>query len=123
MAEEAKSLDGASRAAILLLTLGEQSAAQVLQHMGPKEVQRLGSAMATTKNITQSQVNEVLSEFLELAGRHTALGVDSEGYVRSVLVRALGEDRANGLMERILLGGGSHGFDTLKWMEPRQLLR
>lgn len=119
MAEEAKSLDGASRAAILLLTLGEQSAAQVLQHMGPKEVQRLGSAMATTKNITQSQVNEVLSEFLELAGRHTALGVDSEGYVRSVLVRALGEDRANGLMERILLGGGSHGFDTLKWMEPR----
>lgn len=112
-------MDGASRAAILLLSLGEQGAAQVLQHMGPKEVQRLGSAMATTKSISQSQVNEVLKEFLELAGQHTALGVDSEAYVRTVLVQALGEDRANGLMERILLGGSSHGLDTLKWMEPR----
>lgn len=112
-------MDGASRAAILLLTLGEQGAAQVLQHMGPKEVQRLGSAMATTKNISQRQVNEVLREFLELAGQHTALGIDSETYVRSVLVTALGEDRANGLMERILVGGSSHGLDTLKWMEPR----
>nr|MBS0021162.1 flagellar motor switch protein FliG [Gammaproteobacteria bacterium] len=119
MADQAKSLDGASRAAILLLTLGEQSAAQVLQHMGPKEVQRLGSAMASTKNISQRQVNDVLREFLELAGQHTALGIDSETYVRSVLVKALGEDRANGLMERILLGGSSHGLDTLKWMEPR----
>ncbi|MGC1951576.1 MAG: flagellar motor switch protein FliG [Gammaproteobacteria bacterium] len=119
MADQAKSLDGASRAAILLLTLGEQSAAQVLQHMGPKEVQRLGSAMATTKNISQRQVNDVLREFLELAGQHTALGIDSETYVRSVLVKALGEDRANGLMERILLGGSTHGLDTLKWMEPR----
>jgi flagellar motor switch protein FliG len=119
MAEEAKFLDGASRAAILLLSLGEQDAAQVLQHMGPKEVQRVGSAMATTRNVSQHQVNEVLRECLELAGEHTALGIDSETYVRSVLVQALGEDRANGLMERILLGGNSHGLDTLKWMEPR----
>jgi flagellar motor switch protein FliG len=119
MADEARSLDGASRAAILLLTLGEQSAAQVLQHMGPKEVQRLGGAMAKTKNISQSQVNEVLQEFLALAGQHTALGIDSEAYLRNVLTQALGKERANGLMERILFGGSSHGFDTLKWMEPR----
>ncbi len=119
MAERAGALDGASRAAILLLSLGEQGAAQVLQHMGPKEVQRLGSVMATTKNVSQSQANEVLKEFLELAGQHTALGIDSEAYVRSALVQALGEDRANGLMERILLGGSGHGLDTLKWMEPR----
>lgn len=119
MADEAKSLDGASRAAILLMTLGEQSAAQVFQHMGPKEVQRLGSAIATTRNISQDQVNEVLTEFLELAGQHTALGIDSQSYLRSVLVQALGEDRAKSLMDRILLGGSSHGFDTLKWMEPR----
>lgn len=119
MADNITALDGASRAAILLLTLGEQSAAQVLQHMGPKEVQRVGAAMAKARNISQTQVNEVLKEFLESAGRHTALGIDSEAYLRTVLVQALGEDRATSLMERILFGGSSHGFDTLKWMEPR----
>jgi flagellar motor switch protein FliG len=119
VAEETPNLGGVERAAVLLLTLGEANAAEVLRHMGPREVQRVGSAMASLRNVSQAQVNLVLEEFLEKAGSHTALGVDSETYIRRVLVDALGEEKAGGLMERILLGGSAHGLEMLKWMEPR----
>jgi flagellar motor switch protein FliG len=120
MAEPAASkLDGVGRAAVLLLTLGEEDAAQVLKHMGPKEVQKLGNAMATIANISQAQVNGVLGDFLDAAGRHSSLGVDSAEFIRKVLVRALGEDKASSVVERILYGGSAQGLETLKWMEPR----
>ena len=119
MADAASKLPGPERAAVLLLSLGEESAAEVLKHMGPKEVQSLGTAMAEVQNIPQTAVDSVLASFIDAIGEHTGLGVDSQNYIRSVLVHALGQDKANSLIDRILLGGDSNGLETLKWMEPK----
>lgn len=107
------------KAAILLLSLGETDAAQVLQHMGPKEVQRVGSAMAQMRNVHREQVEQVMGEFVEVVSEQTGLGVGADGYIRKMLTQALGEDKAGNLIDRILLGGNTSGLDSLKWMEPR----
>ena len=112
-------LSGTDRAAVLLLTLGEESASEVLKHMGPKEVQKVGSAMATMTNVGRVQVSEVLSNFSETVENQTALGVGAEDYIRTVMVGALGEDKAKGLMDRILLGSSTKGLEALKWMDAR----
>jgi flagellar motor switch protein FliG len=109
------------QAAILLMSLGEADAAAVLKHMGPKEVQRVGAAMSQLANIEQEQVHIVLSNFMEQVRNLTGLGVGSDTYIRGMLVTALGEDKANGLIDRILLGGNTSGLDTLKWMEARSI--
>ena len=115
----ATKLNKVDKAAILLLSLGEADAAQVLRHLGPKEVQRVGTAMAQMRNVQRDQVARVMSEFVEIVGDQTSLGVGSEGYIRKMLTQALGEDKAGGLIDRILLGGNTSGLDSLKWMEPR----
>lgn len=109
------------QAAILLLSLGESSAAQVLKHMGPKEVQRLGMAMSQLSNVQQHEVELVLSTFLDEVRTQTGLGLGSDAYIRKMLVSALGDDKANGLIDRILMGGNTTGLDTLKWMEARSI--
>ncbi len=118
MADE--ELSGVQRAAIVLLSLGEQQAAEVLKHLGAKEVQKLGMAMTSVGGIGRDSIEEVIDEFIgTLEGPGFGLGADE--YVRSVLVQALGEDRASGLIDRILLGRNTSGLDTLKWMEPRAI--
>mgnify|MGYP003584031558 FL=1 len=112
-------LNKIDKAAILLLSLGETDAAQVLQHMDPKEVQRVGSAMAQMRNVHREQVEQVMSEFVEVVSDQTGLGVGADGYIRKMLTQALGEDKAGSLIDRILLGGNTSGLDSLKWMEPR----
>lgn len=112
-------VDGTTRAAILLLSLGEADAAQVLKHMGPKEVQRIGMAMATLKNVNKDQVADVLGNFLVDVEEQTGIGIGTEEYIRKTLVTALGEDKANSLIDRILLGANTKGLDTLKWMDTR----
>ncbi len=114
-------LTGSERAAILMMSLGEDAASAVMRHMGPKEVQAIGESMAMTRNVTREQVNQVLFDFAETANAQTALGVGSEDYMRRVLVNALGEDKANNLIDRILLGRSSKGLEALKWMEPRSV--
>jgi len=104
---------------VLLLTLGEDNASEILKHMGPKEVQKLGSAMAGMTNVPRDQVTLVLENFSSTVQEQTALGVDSDDYIRSVLVGALGQDKAKGLMDRILLGGSNKGLEALKWMDAR----
>ncbi|TQV84164.1 flagellar motor switch protein FliG [Exilibacterium tricleocarpae] len=109
------------QAAILLMSLGEGDAAEVLKHMGPKEVQRIGTAMSQLNNVEQQQVQVVLSNFLDEVRTLTGLGMGSDNYIRNMLVTALGSDKANGLIDRILLGGNTTGLDTLKWMEARSV--
>ena len=112
-------MNGTDRAAVLLLTLGEENASEVLKHMGPKEVQKVGSAMAAMTNVPRDQVTQVLENFTETVQEQTALGVDSDEYIRSVMVGALGEDKAKGLMDRILLGSSTKGLEALKWMDAK----
>ncbi|HRL93301.1 MAG: flagellar motor switch protein FliG [Pseudomonas sp.] len=112
-------LNKVDKAAILLLSLGETDAAQVLRHLGPKEVQRVGVAMSQMRNIQREQVEGVMGEFVSTVGDQTSLGVGADGYIRKMLTQALGEDKAGNLIDRILLGGSTSGLDSLKWMEPR----
>lgn len=106
-------------AAILLMSLGEAEAAQILKHMGPKEVQRVGTAMATLKDITQDQVEGVMVDFLESVGKQTGMGIGSDQFIKNMLTEALGKDKADSLIDRILVGGNTTGLDTLKWMDGR----
>ncbi|UYB54405.1 flagellar motor switch protein FliG [Xanthomonas sp. AM6] len=112
-------MNGTQRAAVLLLSLGEADAAEVLKHMDPKEVQKIGIAMATLSGISRDQVEKVMDEFNSELGSKTSLGVGADDYIRNVLVQALGADKAGGLIDRILLGRNTTGLDTLKWMDPR----
>lgn len=114
-------LTGTDRAAVLLMSLGEDNAAGVLKHMGPKEVQRIGTAMASLQTISRQDMNGVLKEFVDTVSEQTALGVGSDEYVRKVLISALGEDKAGGVIDRILTGRSSKGLEALKWMDARSV--
>jgi flagellar motor switch protein FliG len=113
--------NGSERAAILLMSLGEQEAASVLKHMGAKDVQRVGGAMAQMQNVSKEEVEGVLQTFNESVEGQTSLGVGADEYIKKVLINALGEDKAAGIIDRILLGHSSKGLETLKWMDPRQI--
>ncbi|MCD9045729.1 flagellar motor switch protein FliG [Luteimonas sp. MHLX1A] len=116
-----ESLTGVQRAAVLLLSLGEEDAAEVLKHMDAKEVQKLGLAMATVGAVSREQVGKVMDDFQGALDRQTSLGVGADDYIRAVLVQALGADKAGSLIDRILLGRNTTGLDTLKWMDPRAI--
>jgi flagellar motor switch protein FliG len=109
--------DGVEKSAILLLSLGENEAAEVFKHLGPRDVQKLGAAMAKLKNVSRDKVEDVLGQFRSQAEEGGALSADSGAYIRTVLTKALGDDKATGLIERILQGGDTSGIEGLKWMD------
>ena len=121
MAANHNATTGAQRAAILLLTLGEQDAAEVLKHLSARDVQAVGTAMAALSSVSRGQVETVLDQLNDELGQQTALGVGTEEYIRKILVNALGESKAGGLIDRILLGRSSKGLESLKWMESRAI--
>ncbi len=108
---------GVNNTAILLMTLGEAEAAEVLRHLGPREVEKIGQAIAKMSGVTRDQIDVVLDAFNAQAVQQTSIGLDSDGYLRSVLTRALGDDRAAYLLDRILEGGDSAGMEKLRWMD------
>jgi flagellar motor switch protein FliG len=116
---EAATISGTERAAILLMSLGEQTAASVLRHMDVHEVQKLGTAMASLSDVTRERVSEVLGELLAAVQNKTSIGIGSAEYLRKVLIESLGERKAASLLSRIIKGRESTGIDALKWMEPR----
>jgi flagellar motor switch protein FliG len=116
---EANTVNGTQRAAILLLTLGEQTAASVLRHMDVQEVQRVGSAMATLADVPRERVAGVLGDLLLAVQKKTSIGIGTGDYLRKVLNDSLGERKAGSLLGRILKGRDSTGIDALKWMDPR----
>ncbi|MDB6160829.1 MAG: flagellar motor switch protein [Gammaproteobacteria bacterium] len=110
---------GTDRAAILLLTLGEQEAAQVLKHMGAKEVQRIGAAMAKLANVSKEEVYTVITDFASSVESQTSVGVGAEDFLRKVLVDALGQEKASSIIDRISIGRSTKGLEALKWMDAR----
>ncbi len=116
----AVSVDGPGKAGVLLLTLGEDVAAEILQHMNPKEVQLVGSTMATMNDVSRPTVEYVIDDFFDVLESQTALGIGNDSYIRGMLEKALGE-KAGNLIDRILLGSGSTGLESLKWMDPKSI--
>jgi flagellar motor switch protein FliG len=108
--------EGVLKSAILLMSIGEEEAAEVLKYLGPKEVQKIGMAMATLENISREQIQVSLRDFRSEAEERTTLGMGSDTYIRSILTKALG-DKATNLIDRILQGGDTSGIESLKWMD------
>ena len=113
----AKDLTQSERAALLLFALGEDRAATVLKFIEPKEVQVIGFAMARLADISPLMVDDVLEEVIVAIKTMTSLGVESDGYIRKMLVQALGEEKAVGIIDRIFVSSGSKGIEQLKWMD------
>ncbi|MBL8328399.1 MAG: flagellar motor switch protein FliG [Rubrivivax sp.] len=108
---------GVEDAAILLMSLGEEEAAEVFKHLAPKEVQRLGETIARMKAVPRERFEGVLNRFVDLAASESMLVPDTDEYVKAVLRKALGDDKANLLIDRILQGSDVSGIESLKWMD------
>jgi flagellar motor switch protein FliG len=113
--------DGVLKGAILMLALGEEEAAEVMKYLGPREVQKLGAAMSTMKGVPSEQLESVLDDFRAETEQNTSLGLDSDEYIRTVLTKALGEDKASSLLNRILGTRDASGIESLKWMDAQSV--
>lgn len=109
---------GLNDAAIFLMSLGEEEASEVFKHLSPKEVQKLGETIARMRNVSRERLDEVINKFSGAAAAQSLLVSDTSNYVRAVLKRALGDDKASLLIDRILQGGDVSGIESLKWMDP-----
>ena len=118
---ELEQLTNIQRAAVLMLLLGEQEAANIIQYLDPKEVQPLGAAMVSVADISQEAINTVLDEFLGTIKNQTYLGLGVHDYVETVLKRALGDDKAASVLGRIMPGSSSKGLEILRWMDSRAI--
>jgi flagellar motor switch protein FliG len=107
--------------AILMLALGADEAAEVMKYLGPREVQKLGAAMSTMKSVASEELERVLAEFTSQTAENTSIGLDSDDYIRDVLTKALGDDKASSLLNRILGARDSSGIESLKWMDAQSV--
>ncbi|MFM9888146.1 MAG: flagellar motor switch protein FliG [Burkholderiales bacterium] len=108
---------GLQDAALLLLALGEEEAANVLKHLAPGEVQKLGKSMSELTNISNEQLSAVLTSFGTEIGKQSSIGLGADDYLRSVMTKALGEEKASMLLDRILQDSDTSGLDHLKWLD------
>lgn len=114
-------LTGTQKSAILMMLLGEEEAAEILKNLTPKEVQHLGGAMYSVRNTDQETVNAVLDEFLAIIKKQTSLGLGAGNYIRNVLNRALGEDKAQSVLSRITPASSERPIEILDWMDARSI--
>jgi len=109
---------GIEKSAILLMMLGESEAAAVLKYLEPKEVQKISTAMVNLKNLGREEIAAVFQGFIAAASDKTTIGMDSNEYIRGMLTQALGDDKAAGLLDRIMSNSDTSGIESLKWMDP-----
>jgi flagellar motor switch protein FliG len=119
MANKPDEIPGTQRAAILLLSLGEQDAANVLKQLDAKEVQKLGIAMAELREVSREQMTAVLDKFIGLADSKANIAGGSPDYVRRVLTQAVGKQKTDMLLDRVASGQTGQGIEALKWMEAK----
>lgn len=119
--ESSVELTNVQKAAVLLISLGESDAAEVLRYLGQKEVQQIGLSMSNLDNIPQSTVESVMVDFMESISDQTSIGINNDLYIKEMLNQALGNEKAQSLVDRILMTTNTSGLETLKWMESRQV--
>jgi len=112
-------LAGTQRAAILLMSLGEQEAANVLKQLDAREVQKLGIAMAELKEVSREQMSSVLDKFIGIADAKANVAGGSQDFVRRVLTQAVGKQKTDMLLDRVSSGHTGQGIEALKWMEAK----
>jgi flagellar motor switch protein FliG len=114
-------LDGVEKASILLLSLSEEDAAQILKHLEPKQVQKVGMAMASIDDLNQEKISAVHKLFIEQIQSFSTIGFQSTEFIKKALTAALGEEKAANLIDQIVMGSGAKGLDSLKWMDSKQV--
>ena len=119
--QEMAAMSGSQRAAVLMLLLGEQQAAEIVRFLDPNEVQALGGAMVSVADLSQEAVNQVLDDFVMTIKKQTSIGLGTTDYVEKVFKRALGDDKAASVLGRILPGQSTKGLDILQWMDARSI--
>jgi len=110
--------DGLQDAAILLMCIGEEEAAEIFKFLSPKEVQKLGETMAGLKTVPRERIESVISRFNTSKDEQFSLVSDTDAFISQVLRKALGEEKAGMLLDRILQGRDVSGIEALKWMDP-----
>ncbi|MDP4911843.1 MAG: flagellar motor switch protein FliG [SAR86 cluster bacterium] len=118
---ELETLTATERAAVIMLLLGEQQAADCIRYLSPREVQSLGACMVSVVDLSQEAVNVVLDDFLSTIKKQTSLGLGTIDYVENILKKALGEDKAATVLGRIMPGATSKGLEILRWMDARSI--
>ncbi len=116
---ELANITSTQRAAVLMLLLGEEQAAEIIKFLSPKEVQALGAAMVQVANFSQEAVNFVLDEFVDHLKNQNNVSIGGADYVERVMRLALGDDKAASVLGRIMPGQGTKGLDILTWMDAR----
>jgi flagellar motor switch protein FliG len=119
--ETLRLLSGTQKCAILMLLLGEDEASEILKNLSPREVQQLGSAMYSVADVDQRTVNLVLDEFLSIIKAQTSIGLGADSYIRRMLTKALGEDKAGSILTRITPSASAKGIEILQWMDARSI--
>lgn len=116
-----ETLTGTQRSAILMMLLGEEEAAEILKNLTPREVQHLGAAMYSVQGVDQDTVNSVLDEFLAIIKQQTSIGLGAGNYIRNVLTKALGDDKAQSVLSRITPATSERPIEILDWMDARAI--
>jgi len=116
-----EALTGTQKSAILMMLLGEEEASEIIRNLSPKEVQHLGSAMYSGQGLGPENVNKVLDEFLEIIKEQTSLGLGSDSYIRNVMTKALGNDKAQSVLGRITPMSSNRPIEILDWMDARAI--
>ncbi len=114
-------LDGVEKASILLLSLSEEDAAQILKHLEPKQVQKVGMSMAALSDLSQEKIIAVHKLFIDQIQSFSTIGFQSEDFIKKALTAALGEEKAANIIDQIVMGSGAKGLDSLKWMDSKQV--
>lgn len=116
-------MSGAERAAVFLMSLGEDEAAKILKYMDPTEVQTLGSAMTSLASVTQAHISTALDQFMNNIGNESSLSIGSQEYLKKILTRAMGREKANSMMSKVVIGDQPRGLEALRWMAPTAIAR
>jgi flagellar motor switch protein FliG len=118
----ARKLSGEEKAAVLLLTLGENAAAEVMKHLEPKDIRRLGTPMNTLSDLSPELRQEVMHEFQSLASGRGEVSVEGKGYMKKILTKALGPQKANQMLQTLSTQEYS-GLESLKWLDSKAIAR
>ena len=116
-----RSYTGVERAAVLMMLVGEEEAAAILQKLDPEEVRQLGKAMFAVADVGEDQVGDVLDDFVGRARERTAIGFDPKPIIEGVMTRALGQEKADSVLARITPPEAACQIDLLDWMDAGEI--
>jgi flagellar motor switch protein FliG len=112
---------GVERAAVLMMVVGDEEAAAILQKLDPDEVRQLGSAMMAVADVSEWEMAQVLDDFTGRAQERSAIQFDPRPKLETVVTRALGPERAGAVLASILPPEPAESITALAWMDATEI--